>query len=317
MITQRSSRVQQARAPWPRAASLSAVWRSPRFRASAHAFSMTAAAPIPEPMHMDTTPTLASGRRFISCSSVATHLAPVAPRGWPRAMAPPLGFTLLASSPSLLTQYVACEAKASLSSYRSTSFGVSPAALVAAGIATAGPMPMIAGSQPTAAKERHTPMMGRRLFVASDRFMSSTAPAPSVICDALPGVVDPPFLNTAGSLARISGVMPSRMPSSSSRVTVCSSPVFLSLTLVVTGTISSRKRPAARAAAARACDRAAISSCCSRVTPNLAATFSEVTPMGIMQFCASLDSPSRGFAPPSHAMGLVVMVSTPAPMPMV
>ena len=33
-------------------------------------------------------------------------------------------------------------------------------------------------------------------------------------CDELPAVVEPPFLNTEGSLARAAGVTPSRMPSS-------------------------------------------------------------------------------------------------------
>lgn len=156
--------------------------------------SKTAAAPIPEPMHMDTTPKRAALPRLrISCSSVAVARAPAAqphpnsarpehpqdhspwaargqdrpptqahsglhpdssnavrsqagmlplrehigakalqmkqgrdsdwdilfgisvpvhPRGWPRAMAPPLGLTLSGSSPSFSTQYVACRENA-------------------------------------------------------------------------------------------------------------------------------------------------------------------------------------------------------------
>lgn len=61
--------------------------------------SSTAAAPIPVPMHMDTTPNRAPVRR-ISYSNVATCRQPVHPRGCPRAIAPPLGFTLRGSNPS-------------------------------------------------------------------------------------------------------------------------------------------------------------------------------------------------------------------------
>jgi len=57
-------------------------------------FSIIAAAPIPVPIHMETTPyfyfcLLSSGR------IVAIYLAPVAPKGLPKAMAPPLGLTFL------------------------------------------------------------------------------------------------------------------------------------------------------------------------------------------------------------------------------
>lgn len=42
--------------------------------------------------------------RFSSLSSVTTCLAPVQPRGWPRAIAPPRGFTFSAGIPSFSTQ---------------------------------------------------------------------------------------------------------------------------------------------------------------------------------------------------------------------
>ena len=56
---------------------------------------------------------------------------------------------------------------------------------------------------------------GRPRATALERFMRSTAAAPSDIWEALPGVVLPPFLNTAGSLASFSAVVPARIPSSS------------------------------------------------------------------------------------------------------
>jgi hypothetical protein len=46
--------------------------------ASSYSAANTPAAPIPDPMHMLTTPVFL-WLRFISCNSVATHRAPVAP----------------------------------------------------------------------------------------------------------------------------------------------------------------------------------------------------------------------------------------------
>mmetsp|Transcript_27290 Transcript_27290/g.67045 ORF Transcript_27290/g.67045 Transcript_27290/m.67045 type:complete len:272 (+) Transcript_27290:59-874(+) len=269
---------------------------------------------MPLPMHMLTTPTR-TPRRSISCISVATHRAPVAPSGCPSAMAPPFTFTFSGSRLSFSAQYVAWDANASLSSNRSTCSTVMPALRTASGMATAGPMPITLGSTPTAAKDTKRPMMGSPLATAYERRASSTHPAPSLIWLALPGVVDPPFLNTAGSLAKLSTVMPSRMPSSLSITTLVFSPVLGSLWKVCTGTIWESKRPLFCAAAARACDRAASVSCVARVMFHFSATFSEVMPMGMRHDCACMDDATRGFMPPSHTMGLAVMVSTPAAMP--
>mmetsp|Transcript_12586 Transcript_12586/g.50574 ORF Transcript_12586/g.50574 Transcript_12586/m.50574 type:complete len:273 (-) Transcript_12586:449-1267(-) len=270
---------------------------------------------MPLPMHMLTTP-LRAPRRRISCISVATHLAPVAPNGCPSAMAPPLTFTFSTSSPSFSAQYVACDANASLSSKRSTSStDRKPAFSIAAGIATAGPMPITFGSTPTAAKDTNRPMIGKPLARAYERLARTTHPAPSDTCDAFPGVVLPPFLKTAGNLASVVVVVPSRIPSSLSTTILETSPVFGSLHCVRTGTICESKRPSRCAAAALACDRAARVSCCSRVMRQRSATFSEVTPIGMRHDCASEDDATRGFMPPSHFIGLDVIVSTPAAMP--
>ena len=53
-------------------------------------------------------------------------------------------------------------------------------------MAMAGPMPMISGGHPTAAKARNTAWMGRRCLLAKERRASSTHAAPSVIWLALP-----------------------------------------------------------------------------------------------------------------------------------
>lgn len=183
-------------------------------------------------------------------------------------------------------------------------------------MATAGPTPIMAGSTPTAANERKMPSTGRRRASASRRVISSTAAAPSVTWLLLPAVVVPSFLNTVRSPARLAAVAPGRMPSSALTTTCCSAPLLGSLTFVATGTISAANLPAACAAAALRWLAAANSSCTFLLTPNAAATFSLVTPIGMRQPCALGKSATRGLMPPSQAMGLADIVSTPAARPM-
>ena len=92
--------------------------------------------------------------------------------------------------------------------------------------------------------------------------VTTTAAAPSEICEAVPAVIVPSWLKAGLSLASVSAVVPGRMPSSS--VTVSCSP------FAGTGTpaISAANRPFLAAAAARWWDMAANSSCCSRVMPS-------------------------------------------------
>ena len=60
----------------------------------------------------------------------------------------------------------------------------------------------------------YAPRIGTPSSWALDRFMSTTAAAPSETCDAFPAVVDPPSWKAAFSLASFSGVEPGRGPSS-------------------------------------------------------------------------------------------------------
>ncbi|KAF5820165.1 hypothetical protein HanXRQr2_Chr02g0085721 [Helianthus annuus] len=65
------------------------------------------------PMHIDTTPNRQSlPRRFISCSRVATQRLPVAPKGCPIAIAPPLTLIFCGSISSFFWQYTNCDANA-------------------------------------------------------------------------------------------------------------------------------------------------------------------------------------------------------------
>ena len=53
----------------------------------------------------------------ISCNSVTKTLAPEAPLGCPKAIAPPLTLTIFSSKPSSLFTEIACAAKASFECY--------------------------------------------------------------------------------------------------------------------------------------------------------------------------------------------------------
>src|SRR4028119_1636009 len=92
------------------------------------------AAPIPPPMHMVTMPYF-EPRRFISFRICTVSFVPVAPIGWPRAMAPPFTFILSVSRPTSRTTASTWAANASLNSMRSMSSSGSPACASASGAA--------------------------------------------------------------------------------------------------------------------------------------------------------------------------------------
>jgi uncharacterized membrane protein len=140
---------------------------------------MSAAAPMPVPMHMLTMPK----RLFVRLSSgisVAICLAPVHPNGWPNAMAPPFGLTLAGSSPSTYAQYTAWLANASFSSNISTSSIASPVNLSNYGMAILGPIPITSGSHPATVYSTNLATMGSPKRSAADRDASNTTAAPSL-----------------------------------------------------------------------------------------------------------------------------------------
>ena len=83
------------------------------------------------------------------------------------------------------------------------------------GMALTGPMPMISGGTPATEYPRKRPM-GVRLKRLSALLATTTAPAPSDICELLPAVTDPLAANTGFSFERLPSV-PGRGPSSRSR----------------------------------------------------------------------------------------------------
>ena len=80
-------------------------------------------------------------------------MAPVAPSGWPSAMAPPLTLTLSMLTPRSEAKRSTTAANASFISIRSRSPTLSPALASALREAGAGPVSMMVGSDPLTAAE--------------------------------------------------------------------------------------------------------------------------------------------------------------------
>src|SRR5205085_4964368 len=81
--------------------------------------STSTASPWPPPEQIAAQPR-PPPRRLSSCTSAPRIRAPLAPIGWPSAMAPPFTLTLSSSTPSIRIELRATEAKASLISKRSS-----------------------------------------------------------------------------------------------------------------------------------------------------------------------------------------------------
>src|ERR1041385_2591447 len=144
------------------------------------------------------------------------------PSGCPSAMAPPLGFTRGSSSarPSRRGQASAWAANASLSSMTLISSSRSRARARAFPVAGTGPIPMMRGSTPAAATATTRALGVRPSSSTALSDATSSAHAPSLSPLEFPAVTDPlPSPRNAGlSLARISGVVSGRMPSSSQKI---------------------------------------------------------------------------------------------------
>ncbi|SVJ77531.1 Uncharacterised protein [Klebsiella pneumoniae] len=154
------------------------------------------------------------------------------PNGWPMAMEPPLTLYFSLSISSRSRQYRHCEAKASLSSQRSTSAIFSPFALSSFGTENTGPMPISSGSQPATVKPRKKAFGSRPSASAFSRLISRVIEAPSESCEALPAVTEPSSANAGFSEARPSRVVSGRLQSSRSTTpsSTCFSPLALSST---------------------------------------------------------------------------------------
>ena len=137
-----------------------------------------------------------------------------------------------------------------------------------------GPMPMTAGSTPATPLVRQRSLGVRPSSAALRSDMRTTAAAPSLILDALPAVTVPSFLNTGRRVESLSRLVSALGPSSA--LTTTGSPRRWGTD---TGVIWPSNRPSSMADTARWWLMSASSSWSSRLTPNLSATFSAVTPM--------------------------------------
>ena len=193
--------------------------------------------------------------RSSSYSAVASSIAPVAPSGCPRAMAPPLGFTFSIGIPSSCATTSGTGANASLISKTSMSPIFSSAAASALRVAGIGPVSISTGSLPATAIET---MRARGL---SPRLRAlpfeaiTTAAAPSTMPDEFPACSTPFSLNDGFSPASVSSVVPGRGCSSRANARPPMS----------SGTISRAKYPFSIALAAFCCEPTANSSSWRRV----------------------------------------------------
>ena len=165
--------------------------------------------------------------------------APLAPIGWPSAIAPPLTLTLSSSTPSIRIEFSATDANASLISNRSMSSTVE-AGLVerelrrvrrACGRGTAK-------SSATAAWATIVASTSRPLAFAHSSEESTSAPAPSLTPGVLPAVWVPSLTKTPLELREL---LERRV--AARRLVDLDHVLALLASLTVTGTISSGRRP--------------------------------------------------------------------------
>ena len=138
--------------------------------------------------------------------------------------------------------------------------------------------------------------------------MSSTAAAPSEICDELPAVIRPSSLKTGFNAARASSDVSGRMPWSATWVEP----------LTLKGTVSRSKRPSSVALAASWCERSASSSSSERGISHWSAIISAPRPWPTM-LCFSMSfgvnaRPNSCWVFMPAENGRWPMCSTPEPM---
>ncbi|MCY1442652.1 hypothetical protein D9M71_590290 [compost metagenome] len=196
------------------------------------------------------------------CTAVRTRRAPLAPSGWPRAMAPPFGLTRASSSAMPRSRVTArpWAAKASFSSMTSKSATDRFRRSSSLRTAGTGPMPITRGATPALAMPSTFARGVRPCFFTASAEARISATEPSFTPEALPAVTVLPSPLTGFSLVSASRVVSGRRCSSAS-ITV--SPF---LPLITTGTISSAKKPSAWARPARCWLRRAKASWSARET---------------------------------------------------
>src|SRR4051795_10764763 len=173
--------------------------------------SISVPVPRPPPQHIVTNPTDLS-ERSISWRSVVIRRAPVEPSGCPSAIAPPLTLTRSMSGLCSRCQAATTGANASLISNRSMSLIVIPLRSRIFVVAGIGPSSINTGSQPTVVWSTIRARGVSPSSFALSALISSTAAAPSEICDEFAAVIFPSGLNTGLSWESVSRFVSGRMP---------------------------------------------------------------------------------------------------------
>src|SRR5690606_21290202 len=180
-------------------------------------FSQSTVPPMPMPTHIVVSPYRTSVRSSNRRESWFISRTPDEASGWPRAIAPPHGFTRGSSSGILKCSRNAstCTANASLISMRPMSSIVSALRARSFSVAGTGPTPMTSGSTPAKAKSTSRIRAVRPSSRATSSAASRQAVAPSLRPAALPAVTLPWTRKGVFSPARSSSVVPGRGGSSS------------------------------------------------------------------------------------------------------
>ena len=143
---------------------------------------------------------------------------PEAPIGWPSAMAPPCALTSAGSTPSTRVDCTATAAKASLISIAASSSAATSVWASADSMARAGCECSETSGPATKAWARMRASGWMPRMRASSSCITTTAAAPSEICEELPAVIVPSFEKAGRSAASDSTVVSARSPSSVSTV---------------------------------------------------------------------------------------------------
>mmetsp|Transcript_16432 Transcript_16432/g.27860 ORF Transcript_16432/g.27860 Transcript_16432/m.27860 type:complete len:221 (+) Transcript_16432:164-826(+) len=207
---------------------------------------------------------------------VVMILAPLAPMGWPRATPPPSTLTFEGSRSMSLMLARATAAKASLTSWKSTSDISMPTFLRRRSQAFAGAIAKSMGCTAASSKARILARGLTPLLLASSSLIRTKAAAPSLILEALAAVMEPVLEKEGLRAGNLSGK--NFLHSSSSEMTT--SLPFLSTRVMLIN--SSEKAPPVWASLARLYDMMAYSSWASREMPMSVLVFSTQEPMRML-----------------------------------
>ncbi len=227
------------------------------------------------------------------------RIAPDPPSGWPTPIAPPSALTRVLSAPVSASHARGTGANASLISNAPISSIDRPERFSTFAVAGMGPVSMTTGSSAATTVVWIRAIGVQPCAAAYSLVVTSSAPAPSEICEEFPAWITPFSLNTVFSFASDSTVPPRRIPSSEVRP--------------ATGASCFSKAPESVAAADSSCERSEYSSSRVRESPHFSATISAPIPW-LKPSTPNRSSTFGGKCSPFLAalpMGTRLMVSTP------